>query len=176
VLGHERRHLPTDLKIRHVAVGIDPVQALDIQGHVSIEKLIYRQLCSHANRMTAADTPSQHAPRRSEAQPDWMSAFRGKAGRVTDLAGENLTGSRFEDVYLTDARFHDVDLTNPRFHLLDMTGEGGMIRGAAQVNADISGEIKNLRVNGVDVVLLVAAELNRRYPDRVKMRPTGSVG
>ena len=51
-----------------------------------------------------------------------------------------------------------------------------MIRGAAQVNADISGEIKNLRVNGVDVVLLVAAELNRRYPDRVKMRPTGSVG
>ena len=105
-----------------------------------------------------------------------MSAFRGKAGRVTDLAGENLTGSRFEDVYLTDARFHDVDLTNPRFHLLDMTGEGGMIRGADQVNADISGEIKNLRVNGVDVVLLVAAELNRRYPDRVKMRPTGSVG
>jgi hypothetical protein len=51
-----------------------------------------------------------------------------------------------------------------------------MIRGAALVNVDISGEIKNLRVNGVDVVLLVAAELNGRYPDRVKMRPTGSVG
>jgi uncharacterized protein YjbI with pentapeptide repeats len=100
-----------------------------------------------------------------------MSAFRGKAGRVTDLAGENLTGSRFEDVYLSDARLHDVDLTNARFHLLDLTG--GMIRGAALVNVDISGEIKNLRVNGVDVVLLVGAELNGRYLDRVKMRPTG---
>jgi uncharacterized protein YjbI with pentapeptide repeats len=91
-----------------------------------------------------------------------MSAFRGKAGRVTDLAGENLTGSRFEDVYLSDARLHDVDLTNARFHLLDLTG--GMIRGAALVNVDISGEIKNL---------LVGAELNGRYLDRVKMRPTG---
>jgi uncharacterized protein YjbI with pentapeptide repeats len=94
---------------------------------------------------------------------------------VTDFAGENLTGSRFEDVYLTDARFHDVDLTNARFHLLDVTG-GGMIRGAALVNVDISGEIKNLRANGVVVVLLVGAELNRSYPDRVKVRPTGSVG
>jgi hypothetical protein len=79
---------------------------------------------------------------------------------VTDFASENLTGSRFEDVYLTDARFHDVDLTNARFHLVDLTGV--MIRGAALVNVDISGEIKNLRVNGVDVVPLVEAELNRR--------------
>jgi hypothetical protein len=88
---------------------------------------------------------------------------------VTDFTGENLTGARFEDVYLTDARFRDVDLTNARFHLVDLTGV--MIRGAALVNVDISGEIENLRVNGVDVVPLVEAELNRRYPDRVKMRP-----
>jgi len=99
-----------------------------------------------------------------------MSSFSWKADRVTDFASQNLTGSRFEDVYLTDARFHDVDLTNARFHLVDLTGV--MIRGAALVNVDISGEIKNLRVNGVDVVPLVEAELNRRYPDRVKMRPT----
>jgi uncharacterized protein YjbI with pentapeptide repeats len=97
-----------------------------------------------------------------------------KAGRVTDFTRENLTGSRFEDVYLTDARFHDVDLTNARFHLVDLTGV--MIRGAALVNVDISGEIENLRVNGVDVVPLVEAELNRRYPDRVKMRPTDADG
>ena len=73
-----------------------------------------------------------------------------KAGVVTDFTRENLTGSRFEDVYLTDARFHDVDLTNARFHLVDLTGV--VIRGAALVNVDISGEIENLRVNGVDVV------------------------
>lgn len=35
---------------------------------------------------------------------------------------------------------------------------------------------ENLRVNGVDVVPLVEAELNRRYPDRVKMRPTDADG
>ncbi len=51
-----------------------------------------------------------------------------------------------------------------------------MIRGAILVDVDISGEIKNLRVNGVDVVPLVEAELNRRYPDRVKMRPTNADG
>jgi DinB superfamily/Pentapeptide repeats (9 copies) len=97
-----------------------------------------------------------------------------KAGRVTDFAGENLTGSRFEDVRLADARFHDVDLTNARFHEVDMTGV--MIRGAALVNVDIRGEIKNLQVNGVDVVPLVEGELNRRYPDRVKMRPIDADG
>lgn len=93
---------------------------------------------------------------------------------MAEFASENLTGSRFEDVHLTGARFHDVDLTNARFHLVDLTGV--MIRGAALVNVDISGEIENLRVNGVDVVPLVEAELNRRHPDRVKMRPTDADG
>ena len=93
---------------------------------------------------------------------------------MTDFTSEDLTGSRFEDVRLTDARFHDVDLTNARFHEVDLTGV--MIRGAALVNVDISGEIENLRVNGVDVVPLVEAELNRRYPDRATMRPTEADG
>ncbi|HEY3005800.1 MAG TPA: DinB family protein [Kribbellaceae bacterium] len=93
---------------------------------------------------------------------------------MADFTGENLTGSRFEDVYLTDARFHDVDLTNARFHLVNLTGV--VIRSAALVNVDISGDIDNLRVNGVDVVPLVEAELNRRYPGRVKMQPTDADG
>jgi len=97
-----------------------------------------------------------------------------KAGRVTEFTSENLTGSRFEDVYLTNARFRDVDLPNARFHLVALTGV--VLRGAALVNVDISGEIKNLRVNGVDVVPLVEAELNRRYPDRVKMGPADAGG
>jgi len=93
---------------------------------------------------------------------------------MTDFTSENLAGSRFEDVYLTGATFHDVNLSNARFHLVDLTGV--TIRGAALVNVDISGEIENLRVNGVDVVPLVEAELNRRYPNRVKMRPTDAEG
>lgn len=51
-----------------------------------------------------------------------MRVFPARLGRVTDFISENLTGSRFEDVYLTDARFHGVDLTNARFHLVDLTG------------------------------------------------------
>jgi uncharacterized damage-inducible protein DinB len=93
---------------------------------------------------------------------------------VTDFPGENLAGSRFEDVNLADARFNNVDLTDARFHLVDLTNV--TIRGAVLVNVDISGEIKNMRVNGVDVVPLVEAELNRRYPDRVKMRPADADG
>jgi uncharacterized protein YjbI with pentapeptide repeats len=97
-----------------------------------------------------------------------------KAGRVPDYISQNLTGSRFEDVKLTGARFRDVDLTNARFHLVDLTGV--TIRGAELVNVDITGEIQNLRVNGVDVVPLVDAELNRVYPDRAKMRPMDANG
>jgi hypothetical protein len=41
---------------------------------------------------------------------------------------------------------------------------------------DISGKIGNLRVNGVDVVPLVEAGLDHRYPDRPKMRPADSRG
>ncbi len=93
---------------------------------------------------------------------------------MADFTHENLAGSRFEDVHLTGARFHDVDLTDARFRLVDLTGV--MIRGAALVNVDISGRIENLRVNGVDVVPLVEAELDRRHPDRVKMRPTDADG
>jgi len=93
---------------------------------------------------------------------------------VADFTRENLTGSVFEEVYLTGARFHDVDLSGARFHEVDLTG--AVIRGAFLVNVDIDGQIENLRVNGVDVVPLVEAELNRRYPDRVKMRPADADG
>jgi len=30
---------------------------------------------------------------------------------VREFTGEDLTGARFDEVYLTSARFHDVDLT-----------------------------------------------------------------
>ena len=93
---------------------------------------------------------------------------------VTDFTGQNLTGARFEDVYLTNAYFHDVDLTNARFRLVDLTGV--TIRGAALIDMDVSGMLHNLRVNGVDVVPLVEAELDSRYPQRAKMRPSDADG
>jgi uncharacterized damage-inducible protein DinB len=93
---------------------------------------------------------------------------------VTDFISQDLAGSRFEGVHLTGARFRDVDLTGARFHLVDLTG--ARIRGAALVDMEISGLISNLRINGVDVVPLVEAELNRRYPDRARMTPADADG
>jgi len=93
---------------------------------------------------------------------------------VPEFNSENMTGSRFEDVLLADAQFHRADLTGASFRLVDLTGV--TIRGAALVNMDLSGMIENLRVNGVDVVPLVEAELNRRYPERAKMRPADAAG
>jgi hypothetical protein len=93
---------------------------------------------------------------------------------VNEFIGEAMTGSRFEDVDLARARFHDVDLTDARFREVNLTGV--VMRGAELVNVDISGRIKNLRINGVNVVPLVSAELNRRYPDRAKMRPADADG
>ena len=83
---------------------------------------------------------------------------------MADFTGEDLAGSRFEKVDLTGALFHNVDLT------------GAVIRGVLLVNVDISGEILHVRINGVDVVPLVEAELDRRYPDRAKMRPADADG
>lgn len=93
---------------------------------------------------------------------------------MTDFSRENLSGSRFEELRLVGASFRDVDLSNARFHTVDMRGV--TIRGAALRDVEISGEIESLRVNGVDVVPYVEAELNRRYPDRAKMRPDDAAG
>jgi len=71
VRSHERRHLPGDLKTWYLAVEMDPVQTLDTQGHVTIQKLIRRQRCSHATRMT----PTRHA------KPARTSVVRGAASR-----------------------------------------------------------------------------------------------
>ena len=93
---------------------------------------------------------------------------------MTDFTHQNMSGARFEDVYLTGADFHDVDLTGARFRLVDLTGV--TIRGADLVDMDISGQISNLKINGVDVAPLVEAELDRRYPGRAQMRPADAAG
>jgi hypothetical protein len=93
---------------------------------------------------------------------------------VTDFIKQDLTGSVFEDVKLTSARLHDVDLTGADFRQVDLTG--ARVRDALLVNVDISGLLGNLRINGVDVVPLIEAELDRRYPDRAKMRPADADG
>jgi len=75
---------------------------------------------------------------------------------------------------VTGAEFHDVELTNARFPPGRLAG--AVNPGAGLVDVAISGDLESLRVNGADVVPLAEAELNRRYPDRMKMRPTDADG
>jgi hypothetical protein len=89
---------------------------------------------------------------------------------MTEFTGEDLRGSRFERVDLTDAEFRAADLSRAQFRGVDFSGV--VMRGVELVDVRISGEIQNVVINGVDVAPLVAAELDRRDPDRVKMRPT----
>jgi len=89
---------------------------------------------------------------------------------MADFVRADLGGSRFESVNLRGAEFRAVDLSGARFLSVDLTGV--VMRGDELANVDIRGEIMNVTVNDVDIGPLVNAELDRRYPDRAKMRPT----
>jgi len=91
-----------------------------------------------------------------------------------DFIGQDLTGSRFERVKLSGAQFHNVEFTDVVFREVAMNRV--VIRGAELTDVDIDASIGKLIVNGVDVGPLVEAELNRRYPDRAKLRPTDVAG
>jgi uncharacterized damage-inducible protein DinB len=93
---------------------------------------------------------------------------------MADFIHAELRGSRFEDVDLTGARFQTVDLSGAQFRAVDLTG--AVLRSVDLVNVEIFGEIENVTVNGVDIGPLVEAELDRRDPVRVKMRPADPAG
>jgi hypothetical protein len=93
---------------------------------------------------------------------------------MTDFVQSDLSGSRFERVDLTGARLFAVDLSGASFRGVALNG--AVMRGVELGNVDITGEILNLTINGVDVGPLIESELDRRYPDRAKMRPTDPAG
>ncbi|HEX6508225.1 MAG TPA: pentapeptide repeat-containing protein, partial [Chloroflexota bacterium] len=103
---------------------------------------------------------------------------------MTEFREQDLTGARFEDVSLRGATFFDVSLTEASLRKVDLSGaqvrgvalNGSRMRGVELVNVSIFGEIENCVVNGVDIAPLVEAELNRRMPERAKMRPDDSDG
>jgi len=86
----------------------------------------------------------------------------------------SLRAAGFSEVYLTDARFRQVDLTGAQFQAVRFRDV--RMRGVDFVNVEISGEVSNLVVYGVDVMPFVEAELNRRMPERTKMRPETADG
>ncbi len=93
---------------------------------------------------------------------------------MADFTDSDLRGARFAGAELSGARFWNSDLSGTRFREVDLTG--AQMRGVELVNVEIYGEIENVTVNGVDIGPLVEAELDRRYPDRAKMRPADPAG
>jgi len=93
---------------------------------------------------------------------------------MPDFTGADLRGAQFERTDLTGAVFRSADLSQAQFRGADFTGV--VMAGVDLVDVRIHGELRNVVVNGVDIVPLVDAELNRRYPDRVLMRPADPAG
>jgi hypothetical protein len=71
-------------------------------------------------------------------------------------------------------RLVDVDLSHARVHAPDF--EGARITDGWFRNANFSGNIEGLVINDVEVAPLVAAELDRRFPERMRLRPTDPLG
>ncbi|MBO0728349.1 MAG: DinB family protein [Acidimicrobiaceae bacterium] len=75
---------------------------------------------------------------------------------------------------LPGARLEDADFSHARLHAPNF--EGARITDAWLCNADISGDLEGLRLNGVEVAPLVTAELERRFPERAKLRAADPEG
>ncbi len=84
------------------------------------------------------------------------------AEELTDTAA--WRGARFTRVDLSGVRMRDVDLT------------GARITDALLVGAQLSGLIEGLTVNDIEVAPLVAAELDRRHPERLLLRAEDAAG
>ncbi|MEV0606114.1 DinB family protein [Polymorphospora rubra] len=93
---------------------------------------------------------------------------------MVEFIDADLRDSRFEHVDLRGTRFRDSDLSGARFRGVALNG--AVLSGVELVDVTIYGEIANLTINGVDVGPLIDAELDRRHPDRAKMRPTTAAG
>jgi uncharacterized protein YjbI with pentapeptide repeats len=83
---------------------------------------------------------------------------------MAEFVKQDFSGARFEQVDFSRAWFRNVYFT------------GATVRGAWLEDVDIDGEIRNVRINGVDIGPLVEAELNRRYPERTKLDPADADG
>lgn len=66
------------------------------------------------------------------------------------------------------SRVDDLDVSG--VHLHGANFDGAKLTDAYLCGADISGDIEGVRMNGVEIEPLVRAELDRRFPERMKLR------
>ena len=94
---------------------------------------------------------------------------------MADFTGADLSGSRFERVDLTRCASSTTSTCRAPSSA-GSTSRASRCAASSWCDVRIDGEICDLVVNGVDVAPLVEAELDRRDPDRAKMRPTDPAG
>jgi hypothetical protein len=75
---------------------------------------------------------------------------------------------------LSAARLENADFSNARLHAPDF--EGAKITDASFYNADISGDLEGLRLNGVEVAPLVAGERARLFPELMQLQASDPRG
>ncbi|WP_374457273.1 DinB family protein [Nocardioides sp.] len=103
---------------------------------------------------------------------------------MTDFTEQDLSGSTFQRVDLSGSRLREVRLTGATIQDADLSGlrvrsawlDGVRMMGVEAPDLEIYGALGRVVVNGVDVVPLVEAELNRRMPERALMSPTDVAG
>jgi uncharacterized damage-inducible protein DinB len=103
---------------------------------------------------------------------------------MVQFSNEDLTDSKFQRVDLAGSRFllarfggaefRGCAFAGSRFRVIEM--DGVTMRGVELNDVEISGDIGNLKINGVEVGPLVEAELDRRHPERVLLRPADAAG
>ena len=83
---------------------------------------------------------------------------------MREVADEDWSGASFRHVDLSAARFRNVDL------------RGVKMVDAMLVDADLSGLVDGMKVNGIEVAPLIKAELQRRYPSRTALFASDAAG
>lgn len=83
-------------------------------------------------------------------------------------ADDDLRGAEFAAADLTGARFRFADLAGAVFDQSYLPR--AVMRGVDLTGADIDGAIGGLKVNGIEVMPLIEAELNRQSPGRAQAR------
>lgn len=83
---------------------------------------------------------------------------------MTEYLRKDWSNSRFEEVDFGQSRFHNV-------YFQDVVMRGAWLR-----RVEIDGYLEAVTINGVDVGPLIEAELDRRDPERLLVRPTDADG
>lgn len=86
----------------------------------------------------------------------------------------DLTGAHLRKVRLREANLKAVDLAGVDIRGLSMTS--ARVRNAELFDVEIHAALHNVTINGIDVAPLILAEMDRRDPERVLMRPSDPAG